>query len=209
MFIEVLPKELPRHLETLSQGGLLQPFYLAGGTGAALQLGYRISVDLDFFSFKAFDPHILVQNIAQKGDFTGIEISPATLHGIFEETRMSFFHYPYPLIEVSTHAFGVEIASLPDIACMKIDAIASRGSRKDFIDLYVICQRIKPLSQLLRLFEQKYQGIKYNKVHILKAFCYFEEAEQEPLPRLLSPLAWEDVKDFFVTESQRITSQWF
>ena len=142
MFIEVLPKELPRHLETLSQGGLLQPFYLAGGTGAALQLGHRISVDLDFFSFKAFDPHILAQNIAQKGDFTGVEISPATLHGIFEETR------------------------------------------------------------------QKYQGIKYNKVHILKAFCYFEETEQEPLPRLLSPLAWDDVKDFFVTESQKITSQW-
>ena len=208
MFIEVLPKGLSRHLETLSRGGMLRLFYLAGGTGAALQLGHRISVDLDFFSFNDFDPHILTRNIAQKVDFTGVEISPATLHGIFEETRMSFFHYPYPLIGASAHAFGVEIASLPDIACMKIDAIASRGSRKDFIDLYVICQRIKPLSQLLRLFEQKYQGIKYNKVHILKAFCYFEEAEEEPIPRLLSPLAWGDVKAFFVTESQKIASRW-
>ena len=58
MFIEVLPKDLPRHLDALSRSGLLRPFYLAGDTGAALQLDHRLSVDLDFFSSNRLDVQI-------------------------------------------------------------------------------------------------------------------------------------------------------
>jgi hypothetical protein len=91
---------------------------------------------------------------------------------------------------------------------MKIEAVAGRGSRRDFIDLYLLCQRVNPLLQLLHDFERKYRGIDYNKVHILKSLCYFEEAEREPIPKMLIPLVWEDVKRFFLAESRRIADQW-
>ncbi len=56
MFIEVLPDHVPGYLETLSRSGVLTSFYMGGGTGLALQLGHRRSVDLDFFTNDPFDP---------------------------------------------------------------------------------------------------------------------------------------------------------
>ncbi|MBI5197082.1 MAG: hypothetical protein HZA19_00570, partial [Nitrospirae bacterium] len=90
----------------------------------------------------------------------------------------------------------------------KIGAIAGRGSRKDFIDVYVLCQKVVSLPQILQAFEQKYQGIEFNKVHILKGLFYFEDAEQEPPLQLLVSLDWEKVKQFFVSESRKIVAQW-
>jgi hypothetical protein len=208
VFIEVLPKNLPAHLEKLSRSGLLQPFYLAGGTGAALQLGHRISIDLDFFAIELFDPGQLAAHLAREGRLSRVEISPGTLHGMFEETRLTFLHYPYPLIQPPMDALGIRIAGLIDIGCMKIDAIAGRGSRKDFVDLYILCQRVISLPQIFHEFEQKYQGIEFNKVHLLKSLCYFEDAEQEPALQLLVPLDWEEVKQFFISESRKIAARW-
>ncbi|MFN0033504.1 MAG: nucleotidyl transferase AbiEii/AbiGii toxin family protein [Saprospiraceae bacterium] len=37
----------------------LDQFYLVGGTALALQLGHRVSVDLDLFSTEPFDPQTL------------------------------------------------------------------------------------------------------------------------------------------------------
>lgn len=208
MFIEVLPEHLPDHLETLSKSGILASFYLAGGTGLALQLGHRRSVDLDFFTFKAFDPSEIAIKLTSIGHFIIESKSSGTLHGLFQNIKLSFFCYPYPLLK-DFHPFsGVSIADAVDIGCMKIDAISSRGSRKDFIDLYVICREIAPLHEMLGFFEKKYRGIEYNKMHILKSLIYFDDAEQEPMPLMLKSIEWDDVKNFFITQVKSISKHW-
>ena len=53
---------------------------------------------------------------------------------------------------------GIQLADYQDIACMKLDAISSCGSKKDFIDLYFIMQNL-PFPQLLKLFNKKYLKI--------------------------------------------------
>jgi hypothetical protein len=50
----------------------------------------------------------------------------------------SLMSFPYPNITPPEPGLGVTVASLEDIAAMKIEAIASRGARKDFVDL--ICK---------------------------------------------------------------------
>lgn len=208
MFIEVLPEQIPGHLETLSRSGALASFYMAGGTGLALQLGHRRSVDLYFFTKDPFDPSYLAAKIASIGHFSIESKSQGTLHGLFENIKLSFFNYPYPLLR-DLHPFsGVSIADVIDIGCMKIDAISSRGSRKDFIDLYVIAIEIASLHEMLRFFEMKYKGIEYNKVHILKSLVYFIEAEEEPLPQMLKRIEWNDVKNFFVQQVKAVAEQW-
>lgn len=208
MFIEVLPGHVPGHLEALSQSDVLASFYMGGGTGLALQLGHRRSVDLDFFTQAPFEPSDLAAKIASIGHFTVESKSSGTLHGIFHNIKLSFFLYQYHLLKDFHHYLGVSIADPIDIGCMKIDAISSRGSRKDFIDLYVICNEIVPLYEMLRFFEMKYKGIEYNKVHILKSLVYFEEAEQEPVPQMLKRIEWDDVKRFFVNEVKSVSQQW-
>lgn len=208
MFVNVVPADLPRHLDTLSRAGVLRPFYLAGGTATALQLGHRVSDDLDFFSAESFDADSLVQIVARLGRVEGTEIAPGTVHSRFEGMRLTFLHYPYPLLDPLVPGLGINLASLRDIGCMKIDAVASRGSRRDFVDLYMICTRHRPLDDLLRDFGVKFQRIAYNRAHIFKSLCYFEDAEREPLPKLLTPVVWDDVKAFFLSESRRLASRW-
>ncbi len=208
MFIEVLPEHLPGHLETLSKSGILAPFYMAGGTGLALQLGHRRSVDLDFFTIAAFDPSGTAIKLTSIGHFIIESKSSGTLHGLFQNINLSFFIYPYPLLKDFHHFSGVAIADAIDIGCMKIDAISSRGSRKDFIDLYVICREIAPLNEMLIFFEKKYRGIEYNKMHILKSLIYFDDAEQEPMPLMLKAIEWDDVKEFFISQVKSTSKHW-
>ncbi len=85
---------------------------------------------------------------------------------------------------------------------MKISAIAGRGTKRDFIDLYVAAQRFG-LLELLRLFERKYEQVRYQKMHLRKPLTFFEDAEKDPMPNMLVPLGWNDIKQFFLRETLR------
>ncbi len=166
--------------------------YLAGGTALALELGHRVSVDLDFFSPDPL-PHELEELAARVGDAHVVGREPRTLHMLVEGVQVSFFQYQYPLIGEVTKEGGICMAAPQDIAAMKIDAASSRGSKKDFIDLYVLLHTYT-LPELIAFFEQKYAHIAYNKAHILKSLVYFDDAEYEPMPRMLIPVTWDEVK---------------
>lgn len=88
---------------------------------------------------------------------------------------------------------------------MKIAAISDRGTKRDFIDLYFIIKMEKVLSldEILRLYDKKFGLLKQNKIHILKSLCYFDDAEQEPMPKMLKDVSWKEVKKFFEEEIKK------
>ena len=47
---EAVTPEARRLVEILGELPVIRPFYLAGGTGLALRLGHRVSVDVDLFA---------------------------------------------------------------------------------------------------------------------------------------------------------------
>ena len=201
----ILGAKTLRDLEALKRSGVLNNFYLGGGTGAALHLRHRRSFDLDFFTAKPFNETLLVKKLSGKGVFTLEAKEPGTVVGAFNDTRVSFFHYPYPLLKRPVATFGVNVAHLADLACMKLDAIASRGSKKDFIDFYFILQRRYRLVAVFRLFKKKYKGVAYNSIHIQKGLVFFAAADAEKMPRMLAPLSWETVKAFFRREIKELS----
>lgn len=73
-------------------------------------------------------------------------------------------------------------------------------TKRDFIDLYVICQDFTPLSQLLQLFPRKYSSAGYSRYHLARSLSYFEDAERDPPPLLLRELDWAQVKAFFLSQ---------
>jgi len=83
---------------------------------------------------------------------------------------------------------------------LKINAIASRGTRRDFIDLYWVAKDLG-LVELLDLFETKYASSNYSMMHILKALSYFRDAEKDPMPDMLMDCSWDEVKRFFLKET--------
>lgn len=207
MFDAILPDATRRDLAALSAARCLpQGYYLAGGTAVALQLGHRQSLDLDFFTPDTFAPERLRDALQHYGALRVEQVAPGTFVGIFGETKLGCFHYPYPLLQPTHPYAGMALADLTDLACMKLDAIASRGTRRDFIDLYAICQAQRTLAQTFEAFAQKYRQVQWNRVHLLKSLVYFADAEQDPLPRLLHDISWDAVKTFFRHEVPRLVT---
>lgn len=180
----------------LAKTGVLSQFYLAGGTGLALQLGHRMSVDLDLFTERHFEPRAVRDALRHAGGFRVDQIAERTLHAEVGGVRLTFLRYDYPLLFDVTRFKELTVASPRDIACMKLEALSSRGSRRDFVDLYFVLQRFQ-LPELLEWFARKYASAAPNQVHLGKAMTYFADAEQEPMPRMLRPVDWKKIKAFF------------
>ena len=182
-------------------------FYLAGGTGLALRYGHRISLDLDLFSredkLDANGRQTLLSDLKTSGKAEVLECSDRTLHLRVGRTPVSLFHYPYALCGPTTEWRGIPVASDVDIGAMKINAIAGRGARKDFLDLYWICRKTG-LERILDAVETKFPDHADFLVSASKALVYFEDAEQEPEPRLLRPLSWRKIKAYFESETPKV-----
>ena len=200
---EVISETTEAALRALRDAKLLDRFYLAGGTGLALHLGHRLSHDLDFFSAELFDEDSLLQHVQQMSTFSLVAKDPHTLHATVQGTKVSFLGYIYPVLFPSDRFLEVAVADPRDIACMKISALASRGTKRDFVDLYVSAQQFG-LSHLLQLFHRKYAETGYSKLHVLKSLTFFDDAEKDPMPHLLIPVDWNEVKQFFQKETRRL-----
>jgi hypothetical protein len=130
VFIDVLPRGGKSALELLKGIETMRNFYLAGGTGLALQLGHRISGDLDFFCQGQFETTTLRDSLIATEQFKVLSEAQDTLHGVLAETKVSFLRYPYQLLFLTEDLEGLKVADTRDIAVMKIAAISSRGSKK-------------------------------------------------------------------------------
>lgn len=183
----------------------IERFYLAGGTGLALHLGHRFSVDLDFFSSDpdavgsnerslmriAFDDPTL--SIGFDKDMTFV----ATWRGV----GVSFFSLSlYPLVQDPLIVDGVPLATLEEIGAMKLAAIMSRGTRKDYVDLYCILQQT-PLDRLFAVAAVKYSLVRTFAVSAVRAMAYFADAETTPMPQMIDRTSWATMKRFLESQS--------
>lgn len=184
-------------------------FYLAGGTALALQLGHRLSVDLDFFSPTEDIPTVRPALEKALAPFhpTLADSAWGNLVYLAQNVRVGFYGYGYELVAPLTESETIRLASIEDIALMKLDALLARATRKDFYDLYFTCQKI-PLRQILNLAPQKYPSTRDFETQTVKRLTYFENAEQDIDPTLLQPAAWEMVKEYFRAQAKDIGRGW-
>lgn len=210
MHEEVLPSGTKDVLERLTKNEILAEAYLAGDTNIALQLGHRISRDLDFFTSKKFDERVLSKRLAEQ-EFVMEDMDWQTINGFFGGVKFSYFHYPYPLLSETLPYNGVALANLLDAAVMKIEAIASRGTKRDFIDLFVVLQSKNwRLEELLRSYQRKYSRNQNTVLHALKSLTFFDDAETDDTPlTMLRTLEWSDVKRFFQQQASVIAKSLF
>lgn len=209
---EAVPQSVRKLLDRMAQAGVFQGFYLAGGTGLALLLSHRRSVDLDFFSQKnrlqAEERRTLIAQLKTLAPWTLVEEKDGTLHGRLGRVKVSFFWYPYPHVKPLLRRGRIRIASLEDIALMKVGAVIGRGSRKDFVDLYEICRRV-PLEEILRLGHRKFKDSRDFTLQALKALGFFDDAEREPPVQSVKPRPWPAVREFFDRQARTLGRRYF
>ncbi|MCS7190730.1 MAG: nucleotidyl transferase AbiEii/AbiGii toxin family protein [Fimbriimonadales bacterium] len=179
-------------------------FYLGGGTAVALHYGHRRSVDLDWFRPEGFEPLDFAQRLRQQGvELEAISIAENTLIARLQGTKLSLFAYPYPLVAplYEWQEYHARIASPEDLVCMKLAAVQQRGTKRDFVDLYVLLQHI-PLKTAVQLYAQKFNTAEV--ASLIYALTYFDDADAEPRPRLRIDLSWRKVKAFLREQARQV-----
>jgi predicted nucleotidyltransferase component of viral defense system len=180
--------------------------YLAGGTALALQLGHRTSLDFDFYSKKDFDPEILIAKFKDKFKNNMIvnRIAKGTAILTINNVSFSLFYYPYNLIGDLIDLDNIKVTSIPDVSAMKLIAVAMRGKRRDFIDVYYLLKKYS-LKELLSFVKQKYPS--FEELMILKGLIFFEDAENEDVARGIkifdNSFSWKEAKRFIEEEVKK------
>ncbi len=178
-------------------------FYLAGGTGLALQIGHRDSIDFDFFVNGDFDTQELskqIQVVFKDHQILITQNEKNTISCLIDDKiQLSFLGYKYPLLKPYIETEYFPIASIEDIACMKLSAITSRSLEKDYIDLYFILQQIQ-LGELMGLCKEKFPTLDASL--ILKSIVFFDDVLREPiLFKENHAISFEKVQEFLKQKS--------
>ncbi|MBK9327978.1 MAG: nucleotidyl transferase AbiEii/AbiGii toxin family protein [Sphingobacteriales bacterium] len=182
-----------RILVELMQDKYLQHFFLVGGTALSLKFGHRKSIDLDLFSFEDFDVFELKQHLEKKYpsfDFKGN--NSRMLFCFIEDVKIDFVKHPIvnTLLPVDTEE-GVRMASIPDIAALKLNALTQRGSKKDFYDFYLLLQHYS-LDELVEFYKMVFT--KDNAFELYRSMNYFDDAENTATPVSLISAEWKEMK---------------
>ena len=191
---KVLPGEAWAVVKLLGRTDLLEGWILAGGTALALQLGHRISVDLDFFRHGDLEILPLRESLSGLGKFEVVAMDQGTLHCRLDGIRLTFQRAEVPFLFEPVSYRGLHLADVRDIAAMKVIAVAGRGARKDFIDLYAYLEAGASFPDLMAVVQQRYRDTEFNVMHLLRSLVYFDDAETEPMPKMLSKVDWPEIK---------------
>lgn len=194
LFLDAIEPDTFSLLKRLQVLPVLAETRLVGGTALALQLGHRISVDLDIFGKWDYSEDL--------GDAFSVlgrtEKESGTPNG-----RMSFFYIDgvkvdcvaydmYEWLEPPVEEDGVRLADIKDIAAMKVNAITNCGTRKDFVDMARLLNDYS-LADIFAWYRGKYPEA--NPALAMRSMSYFVDAETMPMPRMLIPFDWEEAKD--------------
>lgn len=202
MYWNIIDEKRYQLLKNITETISIPNYYMIGGTALSLQLGLRLSYDFDFCIPEQCNNEVLLQELKSLGTIEVKQNYKGTCDILLNGVQVSFFYYPNIFINelVSTDEMPkLKMASILDIALMKLAAIGGRGAKKDFFDLYNIINKCDyTVEQLVKGLIKKY-GENINYVNMIMGLSYFEDAEQETLPKTLVSYDWENIKKFFIS----------
>jgi hypothetical protein len=189
-------------------------FYLASGTAVAVHLGHRLSLDLDFFSVR---PEVDLDAVRDSvrhafAEASTVAQTDAAVQLLCDGAPIDLVRYPYPpLRAIERTADGIAVASLLDLAAMKLGALSRRGLRRDFWDLAEIVRRGGvTLEEACRAYRERYGVAEADLYHVLRALAWFEDAERDPMyPAGLTEAGWRDIQAFFLREAPKLLTASF
>jgi len=189
-------------LIALQSTALLKSTRLVGGTALALQLGHRLSIDLDFFGQVEGNTASIADNLLSEGFSVQWESNSKNIH-IFKinGVKTDIVNYKYSWIDNLIEDGGIRLAGMKDIAAMKVAAITNRGSKKDFIDFHFLLDYFS-MKEIMDLYLAKYPD--GSSFLAYKSLTYFVDANKEIMPKMLIPTNWEEVKKRISTEVKQL-----
>ena len=197
LYLETVESSTLELLKKLQRLPVLEQTRLVGGTALALQLGHRKSIDLDFFGTVDCEAEYLRESIAGIASLTILKESPHIHIYIVDGIKVDIVNYKYPWLDDVVLEQGLRLASVSDIAAMKITAIIGRGTKKDFIDIAFLLHHFS-LEEILHFYAAKYNGS--SVFMAMKSLAYFDDAEADPMPDMFVNQSWQQVKAYILSK---------
>jgi predicted nucleotidyltransferase component of viral defense system len=193
LFLNTVKSDTYELLKKLMQIPELSDFVLVGGTNLSLKFGHRISVDLDLFTNKPFDTEEVLDGINRDlPQSIKLDQRKQTIWLNIDGIKVDIILHQYPYLQVIEVIDGVRFMSVDDIIPMKLEAMATRGVKKDFWDINELLNHYS-LPQMVELYQAKYPNSDVG--HVLLSMTYFVDAEQQKdNPEDLKGVTWEQVK---------------
>jgi hypothetical protein len=192
LHLKSISPELLELLTQLMHDDVFKHFNLVRGTALALQIGHRISIDIDLFGNCEIDEIAVLDQLNACGPVHVLKKSKNILICSVQGIKVDIVNYSYPILENTLISDGIRMVGLKDIAAMKMNAIAGRGSKKDFIDVYYLLQYFT-LEVMIDLYLQKYSN--GSEFLVRKSLTYFEDADAEEMPLMMEDISWNRIKE--------------
>ncbi len=197
---------LQASLRELMREKIFDPFRLVGGTSLSLQLGHRMSDDIDLFTDAPYDSIDFAEiddylnrkfNYVSSSDYKIIGVGKAYFVGGNKNAciKLDVF-YADTFIREPILIDGIRLASLEEIVAMKLEVISHGGRKKDFWDVHELMNTFS-LPQMLAVHKERYPR-SHNKRKLLSKFGDFRNADEDFDPVCLSGKHWEVIKMDFV-----------
>lgn len=155
---------------------------LVGGTALSLQIGHRESDDLDFFSVEPVNVLEVQSLLIDKYKFVPSIIGANSIIGFINGVKIDVIYHPFPWLESFVAEDGLRIASIGDIAAMKMHAIINSGKRpKDFVDIAFLSMHLS-YNEIKRLLLKRYPA--YDPIMADKAIVYFGDIDELLVPEI-------------------------
>jgi len=172
---ESVGKPLWNTIIELQKDKTFEKYFLVGGTALSLQIGHRLSYDIDLFTRENINKEEIFDylNRNYNGKYQIRNLQNIIFQISINDVKVDFVKYDYDLIEDVKIEEGVKYLGKKDISAMKLMAVANRGDQaKDFIDIYYLLKEI-PLSEMFDYYKQKY---KQNDINPIKrSLVYFDD----------------------------------
>ena len=191
LHLETVDADTLELLKQLQRNESLANTRLAGGTALALQIGHRKSIDLDFFGILNMEPTECRQELEAVGEVSLRNESRRVQRYMVSGVQVDLVDYPYPWLDDPVVADGLRLATCRDIATMKLSAITNRGTKKDFIDLAFLLEMFS-LDEMLGFYAEKFSD--GDTFLVLKSLVFFDDAEDDPMPKMLVDFDWVAAK---------------
>jgi len=196
-------KPLLKLLKDLQKDKIFEDYFLVGGTALSLQIGHRVSEDIDLFTKKSLNKDDIFNylNSNYKGKYVIDNVQNSILNTHINNLKVDFVCLEANLIEDVKIEDGIKYLGIKDISAMKLKACAFRGNQaKDFIDVYYLLKQIC-LKDMFNYYKKKYDQT--DITIIKKSLIYFDDVTEnnwKSLKLLYDKLSITEIKKTLINE---------
>ncbi len=194
--LEFLLNSTKEVLEQLVLNEYMRNFVLVGGSALALYICHRLSEDLDFFTYAdTFDKQKIFNIIERFANKEIVNISDDQIDVIINGVKVTFFNAKWSFLKPDK-IDNFNIASLEQIAIMKINTLFLRAKYRDYYDLYFLAQKFS-LREIYNYSQEVLDGI--NLKVFLSALTFIDDIEDEQLDYLkpIKKISLKEIRAFF------------